>query len=142
MAKPAWGIKRTCHSCGIRFYDLLRDPIVCPNCGAEFEPEALLRTRYSRAVTSEREETVKQAQVRAPEVDAADEEVEVVQEEPAEDGEEEDEQTPNEDEAAEGEEEGEKEEEKEDRIEDASELGEDEDDMTEVIDQVDDEEER
>ncbi|HVG81046.1 MAG TPA: FYDLN acid domain-containing protein, partial [Methylomirabilota bacterium] len=26
MAKPEWGTKRICHSCGTRFYDLLRDP--------------------------------------------------------------------------------------------------------------------
>ena len=109
MVKPEWGTKRICHSCGTRFYDLLHDPIVCPSCGAEFEPEALLITRRSRAVTSEREEPVKQAPVRAPEADAAEEEVEVVQEEPAEEGEGADEQAPNEDEAAEGEEEGEKE---------------------------------
>ena len=142
MAKPQWGIKHICHSCGTRFYDLLREPIVCPNCGAEFDPEALLKTRRSRAVTSEGEEPVKRAKVRAPEADAAEEEAEVVQEDPVEEGEAEDDQAPDENDAAEGEEEGEKEEEKEDLIEDASELGEDEDDMAEVIDQVDPEEER
>jgi uncharacterized protein (TIGR02300 family) len=150
VAKPQWGSKHICHSCGTRFYDLLRDPIVCPNCGAEFDPEALLKTRRSRAVTSEREEPVKRAKVRAPEIDAA-EEAEVVQEEPVEQGETEDDQAPDENDAAEEEEgdndaaeeeDGEKEEEKEDLIEDASELGEDEDDMAEVIDQVDPEEER
>ena len=151
MAKPQWGSKHICHSCGTRFYDLLRDPIVCPNCGAEFDPEALLKTRRSRAVTSEREEPVKRAKVRAPEADPAEEEAEVFQKEPVEEGETEDDQAPDENDAAEEEEgdndaaeeeDGEKEEEKEDLIEDASELGEDEDDMAEVIDQVDPEEER
>ena len=141
MAKPQWGSKHICHSCGTRFYDLLRDPIVCPNCGAEFDPEALLKTRRSRAVTSEREEPVKRAKVRAPEADTAEDEAEVVQEEPGEEREAKDDQAPDENDAAE-EEDGEKEEEKEDLIEDASELGEDEDDMAEVIDQVDPEEER
>ena len=141
MAKPQWGSKHICHSCGTRFYDLLREPIVCPNCGAEFNPEALLKTRRSRAVTSEREEPVKRAKVRAPEADAAEEEAEVVQEEPVEEGETEDDRAPDENDAAE-EEDGEKEEEKQDLIEDASELGEDDDDMAEVIDQVDPEEER
>ena len=151
MAKPQWGSEHICHSCGTRFYDLLREPIVCPNCGAEFDPEALLKTRRSRAVTSEREEPVKRAKVRAPEADTAEDEAEVVQEEPGEEREAKDDQAPDENDAAEEEdsendaaeeEDGEKEEEKEDLIEDASELGEDEDDMAEVIDQVDPEEER
>jgi len=34
MAKPEWGVKRSCPSCGARFYDLQNDPIVCPSCGA------------------------------------------------------------------------------------------------------------
>lgn len=40
MAKSAdRGTKRTCQgsSCGARFYDLNRDPIVCPMCGAEYK---------------------------------------------------------------------------------------------------------
>ena len=55
MAKPEWGTKRICHSCGTRFYDLLRDPIVCPSCGTQFDPEALLRTTRSPSVGCERE---------------------------------------------------------------------------------------
>lgn len=40
MAKKAdRGTKRTCQnaSCGARFYDLARDPITCPICGAVYE---------------------------------------------------------------------------------------------------------
>lgn len=39
MAKDARGTKRTCQSseCGSRFYDLNRDPIVCPLCGTIYE---------------------------------------------------------------------------------------------------------
>ncbi len=48
MPKPEWGVKRTCASCSTRFYDLARDPIVCPECGATFEIEALTRPRRSR----------------------------------------------------------------------------------------------
>jgi uncharacterized protein (TIGR02300 family) len=33
--KAARGTKRTCQACGVRFYDLLRDPIVCPACGVQ-----------------------------------------------------------------------------------------------------------
>jgi len=39
MANDARGTKRTCQSseCGSRFYDLNRDPIVCPLCGTIYE---------------------------------------------------------------------------------------------------------
>ncbi|MBV8426300.1 MAG: TIGR02300 family protein [Hyphomicrobiales bacterium] len=37
MAKPELGTKRQCRSCGNRFYDLNRDPILCPKCGAVFQ---------------------------------------------------------------------------------------------------------
>ncbi len=33
-AAPA-GTKRRCISCGAKFYDLNRQPIVCPKCDAE-----------------------------------------------------------------------------------------------------------
>ena len=32
MVKPEWGLKRTCQSCGARFYDLNHEQIVCPKC--------------------------------------------------------------------------------------------------------------
>jgi len=37
-SKAARGTKRTCQNddCGSRFYDLNRDPIVCPICDAEY----------------------------------------------------------------------------------------------------------
>ena len=37
MAKPELGTKRQCRSCDNRFYDLNRDPILCPKCGAVFQ---------------------------------------------------------------------------------------------------------
>ncbi len=37
MAKPELGTKRICGSCGAKFYDLSKDPIVCPKCGTVFE---------------------------------------------------------------------------------------------------------
>ena len=40
VAKPELGTKRTCASCSTKYYDLNRDPIVCPNCGAIFEVAA------------------------------------------------------------------------------------------------------
>ena len=37
MAKPDLGTKRVCQSCGAKFYDLSKDPITCPKCGAVYE---------------------------------------------------------------------------------------------------------
>lgn len=50
MVKPEWGTKRTCLSCGAKFYDLLKQPIICPKCETEFEPAAA-KPRRSRAYT-------------------------------------------------------------------------------------------
>lgn len=49
MSKPEWGAKHICQSCGTKFYDLQRTPILCPHCGAGFDPDALLRSRRGRA---------------------------------------------------------------------------------------------
>ena len=40
MAKPELGEKRVCGNCSAKFYDLNRDPIVCPKCGTVFEVAA------------------------------------------------------------------------------------------------------
>jgi uncharacterized protein (TIGR02300 family) len=34
-----------CTSCGIRFYDLTKTPIICPKCSAEVEPDVVYRSR-------------------------------------------------------------------------------------------------
>ena len=52
MAKPEWGQKRTCSGCGLRFYDLIRNPITCPNCGETVDPTAFSKTRRSRAAAA------------------------------------------------------------------------------------------
>lgn len=36
MAKADRGTKRQCLSCATKFYDLNRDPILCPSCGTQF----------------------------------------------------------------------------------------------------------
>lgn len=38
--KAMRGVKRACQACEVRFYDLLRKPIVCPSCGAQHTPAA------------------------------------------------------------------------------------------------------
>lgn len=50
MSKPEWGTKRTCQSCAAHFYDIRKDPIVCPKCGTTYDPEAVLKSRRSRVV--------------------------------------------------------------------------------------------
>lgn len=108
MAKAKWGTKRICHSCAARFYDLQHDPIVCPKCKTEYDPEAVLKSRRSRPAPEDKPAPKKKAPV-VPIVAA------VV------------------DDAAEAD---------DAIIEDTSDLGEDEDDVAEVIEKVEDEEER
>ena len=36
MAKPELGLKRQCAHCGTKFFDLNRNPILCPKCGTVF----------------------------------------------------------------------------------------------------------
>ena len=33
MAKPELGTKQKCQNCGAKFFDLTKNPIVCPKCG-------------------------------------------------------------------------------------------------------------
>jgi uncharacterized protein (TIGR02300 family) len=115
VAKTEWGLKRICQSCGARFYDLGKSPIACPKCGAEFDPEAILKSRRGKSQAAvERAPAPKPVPAEAEDVEVADEEV------ATEEGEEEEEAV----------------------MEDTSELGEDNDDVAEVIDNVNDEEER
>ncbi len=43
MAKPELGTKRQCQACGAKFFDLNKDPIVCPKCGTLFQGAARAR---------------------------------------------------------------------------------------------------
>jgi uncharacterized protein (TIGR02300 family) len=45
VAKPELGTKRQCQSCGAKFYDLSKDPILCPKCGTVFQAMAIAPTR-------------------------------------------------------------------------------------------------
>jgi len=121
LAKPEWGTKRICPSCGTRYYDLLRDSVICPKCSTPYDPEAFLKARRARPAAPVEQEPAPigvdvDAELETEDVEAAEDEEEAVP-------------------LAEGDEE-----EEEEIIEDASELGEDEDDMAEVIDNVEEEE--
>jgi uncharacterized protein (TIGR02300 family) len=65
MSKPARGIKRVCQSCGTRFYDLGRTPIVCPSCQAVYQVTQPTSRRGERAPAPEVREKVE------PEVETA-----------------------------------------------------------------------
>lgn len=45
MAKPEWGKKLTCPSCGARFYDMNKSPATCPKCEATVEVQQLLKPK-------------------------------------------------------------------------------------------------
>ena len=40
MVDPKFGTKRLCESCGGKFYDLNKIPVVCPLCGHSFDPNS------------------------------------------------------------------------------------------------------
>ena len=45
VVKAELGTKRTCPSCAARFYDLLKNPIVCPKCNANFVAASVLPSK-------------------------------------------------------------------------------------------------
>jgi len=49
MPKPEWGVKHSCTSCGARFYDMLRDPVVCPKCETEIDVTVIAKPKRVRA---------------------------------------------------------------------------------------------
>lgn len=53
MSKPEWGTKRICQNCSTRFYDLQRQPIICPKCENPFDPDMLIKKRRGRPPLSE-----------------------------------------------------------------------------------------
>jgi uncharacterized protein (TIGR02300 family) len=123
VAKVEWGTKRQCQSCGARFYDLQRAEIVCPKCGVVYDPDTVTKKRSrSTAAVADKAVPVVEVPPAAP-AEVSEELVETAAE------------------AGEGGA-GESEEEADAIIEDTSELGEDEDDMAEVMDNVEDEDER
>ena len=58
MSKPEWGIKRVCPSCSIKYYDFNKNPIICPKCEFEFDPDLLLKNRKGRSIATKTEDNV------------------------------------------------------------------------------------
>lgn len=109
MSKPEWGIKRTCTTCAARFYDLNKDPIVCPKCGAENEKDV---TKLRRSSKSARPDAGKKVVAGRPASEPIEEEILEVEADDEDDGDE------------------------GDLMEDTSDLGEDDEDMAEVIEHI------
>ncbi len=139
VSKPEWGKKHTCRKCDSRFYDLGRNVIACPNCGAAVASKPAPAPSRQRPAAAQAREKVKAepppvekkeppAKAKADEKDAEEtpppdakaERTGVEGEEIKDDGE----VKPGG--AGEG------------LMEDASDLGEDEDDMSEVMEHIDD----
>jgi uncharacterized protein (TIGR02300 family) len=57
MDRDDWGTKRICLSCATRFYDFGKSPIVCPACGAVFDPEYLLK-RKAKTLQEKNDEVI------------------------------------------------------------------------------------
>lgn len=99
MAKVDLGMKLTCESCGARFYDLNKQPGICPKCGTANARPVIFKA--SRRPSAEDREKANLAAHKAPPKAAPDDDIV-------------DDDTDDED---------------EDVIEDTSDLGEDDDDV-------------
>lgn len=112
LAKPKWGTKRICLTCSAKFYDLGKDPIICPGCSATFKPDDFTRGRRIRTAPVVEKPPVKPVRPVPSEDDAEGLLIGV---------------TDDDDEI---------EDDDEDVIEDTTDLGDDDDDVNEVIDGV------
>jgi uncharacterized protein (TIGR02300 family) len=81
VAKIELGTKRQCQNCGAKFFDLNKDPIVCPKCGTVFQGVAARAQRAAPKNEEEEEEAAAPAGVELvslEEADAGDEKVAAV----------------------------------------------------------------
>jgi uncharacterized protein (TIGR02300 family) len=63
VAKTELGTKRLCQNCGTKYYDLNRDPILCPKCGTAFTISAVALRAKAAPVEEEEEVETEEAQV-------------------------------------------------------------------------------
>lgn len=61
MSKPELGTKRDCPSCGAKFYDLNKNPVVCPKCKHEYVPDTGTKAKRAKPAEKPKEKTVKRA---------------------------------------------------------------------------------
>jgi uncharacterized protein (TIGR02300 family) len=138
VAKPEWGTKRQCQSCGAKYYDFGREPIVCPACSTVFDPEAILKARRPRPTPGAKKDRVVPAEAAEAETEEAAVEGAGEEKEPedpdADSGDDADLPDDEADDAAEDEEELED----DNVMEDTSELGENDEDVEDLVEEDDD----
>lgn len=54
MPKDELGVKRLCPHCASRFYDLQKDPMTCPVCGATMTIESITSAGRTRTMVAEK----------------------------------------------------------------------------------------
>ena len=50
MVDPKLGTKRSCEACEAKFYDLNKNPAVCPKCSHSFDPTAVIAAVATRKI--------------------------------------------------------------------------------------------
>ncbi|MEQ8328110.1 MAG: TIGR02300 family protein [Parvibaculaceae bacterium] len=63
LSKPELGTKRDCPSCGGKFYDLNKNPVVCPKCKHEFVPDTGAKAKRAKPAEKPKEKAPKRAAV-------------------------------------------------------------------------------
>ena len=48
MAKSEWGRKFSCHKCGVKYYDMKKKNVRCPECDAKYKAEKIKPRRGMR----------------------------------------------------------------------------------------------
>ena len=73
MVKESWGKKRTCPKCDNRFYDLNKDPLICPNCEHTFSLESIMEVfKKSPKETSSKKTSVQTSSNEMGDIEAED----------------------------------------------------------------------
>jgi uncharacterized protein (TIGR02300 family) len=67
VAKPDLGTKRLCTNCGAKFYDLSKDPIICPKCHTVIELAAVAARARPETVAAAKAAAAAEEEVVAPE---------------------------------------------------------------------------
>ena len=67
MAKPELGTKRLCTNCSAKFYDLNKDPIVCPKCHTVMELATVAARARPETAAAADAATAAEEEVVAPE---------------------------------------------------------------------------
>jgi uncharacterized protein (TIGR02300 family) len=139
VAKPEWGKKRTCQSCGAAFYDLKRKTISCPKCGTPYNSEPQGKGKRVAAIApvpiAAAPPKPKPVPVRAAQAAASDDDLETFDDEEEELA---DDDRPSAELAGKAKIGAKGDDKDEALIEDASDLGEDDDDIGEVKEHIDD----